>query len=101
MNPPYSDAVPPWVQLLILVVHLPAGFALGVAYFHSLWWMVRRLDGEGRVVTAVAVLAGRLVLLGGLLALASLQGALPLLLAALGVLIARPVVMRRVQGAAA
>jgi hypothetical protein len=40
---------------------------------------------------------GRFVLLGGLLTLASFEGALPLLLMALGVLIARPVVMRHVK----
>lgn len=101
MNPPYFDAVPPWARLLILLLHLPAGFALGVVYFHSLWWTIRRLDGDGRVGTVVAVMAGRLAVVGGLLALASLEGALPLLLAALGVLIARPLVMRRVQGKAA
>ena len=40
---------------------------------------------------------GRFALLGVLLTLASLEGALPLLVMALGVLIARSVVMRRVR----
>ena len=39
---------------------------------------------------------GRFALLGGLLTLASLEGAPPLLAMALGVLVARVVVMRRV-----
>jgi hypothetical protein len=43
---------------------------------------------------------GRFVLLGGLLTLASLEGALPLLMAALGVLIARSTIMHRVREAA-
>jgi hypothetical protein len=43
---------------------------------------------------------GRYALLGGLLTLASLEGALPLLMMALGVLIARSVVVRRVREAA-
>jgi hypothetical protein len=43
----------------------------------------------------VAVILGRFVLLGGALMLTSWQGALPLLLTALGVFIARAVVMRR------
>ena len=43
---------------------------------------------------------GRFVLLGGLLALASLEGALPLLMMALGVLIGRAIVMRNTREAA-
>jgi hypothetical protein len=39
---------------------------------------------------------GRFVILGVVLTLASLEGALPLLLMALGVLIARSVVVRRI-----
>ena len=43
---------------------------------------------------------GRFILLGGLLMLASLEGALPLLVMALGVLIARSAVMRTIRQAA-
>jgi hypothetical protein len=43
---------------------------------------------------------GRLVLMGGVLTLASLEGALPLLIMALGVLVARFAVMNRVRRAA-
>jgi hypothetical protein len=43
---------------------------------------------------------GRFVLLGGLLVLASLEGALPLLVMTLGVLAARFAVLRRLLGAA-
>ena len=43
---------------------------------------------------------GRFALLGGLLTLASLEGALPLLAMALGVFIARFAVMRRIREAA-
>ena len=50
----------------------------------------------GRATTTVALMIGRFALLGGLLALASLEGALPLLVMALGVFIARSAVMRRV-----
>ena len=52
------------------------------------------------MTTAIALGLGRFILLGGLLALAALEGALPLLAMALGVLIARPMVMRRVREAA-
>lgn len=78
-----------------LALNLAAGFGLGTAYFNNLRWTSDRLaTGRGAAVT-VAVILGRFVLLGGALMLASWQGALPLLLTALGVFIARAVVMRR------
>ena len=80
--------------------HLAAGIVLGVLYFRSLWWNARRFTGGGRATTTIALMIGRFALLGGLLTLASLEGALPLLVMALGVLIARSVVMRRVREAA-
>ena len=49
---------------------------------------------------AIAATIGRFVLLGGVLALASLQGAAPLLAMALGILIARSAVIGRVREAA-
>ena len=73
---------------------------LGVLYFRGLWWNARRFAAGGRATTTIALMIGRFVLLGGLLTLASLEGALPLLVMALGVLIARSVVMRRVREAA-
>ena len=93
------DVLPPWALYLSLAAHLAAGIALGVVYFCSLWWNARRFAAGGRAITAVALMIGRFVLLGGLLTLASLEGALPLLMMALGVLIARPVVIRRVREA--
>ena len=95
MSFPLFDTPPTWAQLLNLAVHLAAGIALGILYFRSLWWNVSRLTGDGRVVTTIALTAGRFVLLGGLLTLASLEGALPLLALALGLFIGRSVVMRR------
>jgi hypothetical protein len=52
------------------------------------------------MVTTIALIVGRFVLLGGGLALTSLEGALPLLLTALGVVLARFAIMRRVREAA-
>jgi F1F0 ATPase subunit 2 len=83
--------------LLSLTAHLAAGIVLGVIYFRSLWWNARRFAEGGRVATTVAVLIGRFVILGAVLTLASLEGALPLLLMALGVLIARSVIMREIR----
>ena len=93
------DTLPPWAGLLSLAAHLAVGIALGIFFFRSLWWNARRFAAGGRAITAVALMIGRFALLGGLLTLASLEGALPLLMMALGVLIARPVVIRRVRDA--
>ena len=93
------DVLSPWGVLLSLLAHFAAGIVLGLFYFRTLWWNVRRLAAGGRTIAAVALMIGRLALLGILLTLASLEGALPLLMMALGVLIARQVVIRRVREA--
>jgi F1F0 ATPase subunit 2 len=89
--------LPTWAMLLSLAAHFVAGVLLGLFYFRSLWWNARRFTGGGHLATTIAVMVGRFVLLGGLLTLASLEGALPLLVMALGILIARSFVMRRIQ----
>ncbi len=89
------DTLPAWAMAASLAAHLAAGMALGAVYFNAVWWNASLLAHGGRVRIAVGLIVGRLALLGGLLALASLEGALPLLAMALGVLIARPVIMRR------
>jgi F1F0 ATPase subunit 2 len=94
------DDLPALGRLLSLPAHLAAGIVLGVVYFRSLWWNARLFALGGRAAMTVAVMIGRFALLGGLLTLASLEGALPLLVMAFGVLIARCAVMRRVQKAA-
>jgi F1F0 ATPase subunit 2 len=87
--------LPVWGMAVSLAIHLAAGIGLGIAYFSAVWWNARLFALGGRASTTIALTIGRLVVLGGLLALASLEGALPLLAMALGVLIARPLVMRR------
>src|SRR5579871_5858562 len=77
-----------------------AGLLLGALYFRSIWWSARRF-AEGRSMTTVILLSlARLAMLGGLLALASLQGALPLLAMAAGIVAIRPLMMRRLHEAA-
>jgi F1F0 ATPase subunit 2 len=88
--------LPAWVTCFSLAAHLAAGIVIGVLYFRSLWWNTRRSTSGGHVSTTIAVMVGRFAILGVILTLASLEGALPLLLMALGVVIARPVVMRRI-----
>ncbi len=86
-----------WRLLPELALCLAAGLGAGVLYFRSLFWSVQRFAHGGRATPAIALGLLRFALLGGLLALAATQGALPLLAAALGVLIARALVARRVR----
>ena len=84
-----------WAILPVLAACLAAGIAIGTVYFRSVWQTARLLDGSGNARRAVALTAGRFVLLGSALFLASLLGAAPLLAVAAGVLMARFAVMRR------
>jgi F1F0 ATPase subunit 2 len=90
------DRLPSWAMTLSIGGHLAAGILLGLLYFRAVWWDARRFALGGRATTTIALMIGRFTALGGLLILASLEGALPLLVMALGVLIARSVVMRSV-----
>ncbi len=94
------DGLPTWAVPLGLAAHLAAGIGLGALYFQALWWNTQRFAAGGRVTTAAALTIGRFALLGGVLFLASQEGALPLLAMALGILVARAGVMRRVRRAA-
>jgi F1F0 ATPase subunit 2 len=85
------------VTVLILVLHLGGGAAIGALYFGSLWWNARLFEQAGRLRTLLASMAARFALLGGVLLAASLEGAMPLLATALGVLLARAAVLRRVR----
>jgi F1F0 ATPase subunit 2 len=94
------DHLPAWVMVLGLFVHFAAGIMIGVLYFRTLWWNTRQFALGGRATTMIALMIGRFVVLGGVLAFASLEGAVPLLAMALGILIARFAVMRRVRAVA-
>ena len=87
-------------MLLGLAAHGAAGFVLGILYFRGLWWNARLFGRGGHLPVSVALMIGRFALIGGLLTLASLEGALPLLAMTLGVLIARFRVMRTIRMAA-
>jgi F1F0 ATPase subunit 2 len=89
-----------WTMVAGLAAYLAAGIVLGILYFRGLWWNARLFARAGHLPTGIVLMVGRFVLLGGLLTLASLQGALPLLVMALGVFIARFAVMRRAWAAA-
>jgi len=83
----------------ILALWLLGGWVLGLIYFR----LVRHsadllLSGRrGAPLFGVALVLARLAVLGGVLILAALQGAGPLLAASLGLLIGRWWMMRRVR----
>jgi F1F0 ATPase subunit 2 len=99
MNFPTFSGQPPWTMILILTGYLTAGIALGMLYFRGLWWNARLFAGASHLTASVALMIGRFVILAGFLTLASLEGVLPLLVMALGILVARAGVMRRARSA--
>lgn len=80
-----------------LAAHFALGLAFGTLYFVGLWWNAGLLANDASRPAAIGLGIGRFVLLAGVLTLTSLEGALPLLLTALGVLAARPLVMLRIK----
>ena len=70
------------------------GMLLGFAHFGSLWWNTRLYTG-GSGIRALAMQVLRLILLAGVLTGLAHLGALPLLAAALGLLVARSLILRR------
>jgi F1F0 ATPase subunit 2 len=90
------DSLPIGAMPIGIAAHLVAGGGIGMLYFRGLWWNASLLSQGGRTAAAIMLLVGRFALLGGVLTLASLEGALPLLMTALGVLIGRSAVMRSV-----
>jgi F1F0 ATPase subunit 2 len=85
---------------LLLALHaaigLVAGFAVGIVHFGSLWLNARMFTRSSRLTAAFALQLGRFVILIAVCVGLARLGALPLLLGALGLLIARGVILRRV-----
>jgi hypothetical protein len=90
------DGLPVVALPIVLAAHLVAGAGVGVLFFRGLWWNARLIVDGGRVSTSVALIVGRLLLIGALLTLAALEGAAPLLVTALGVFFGRFFVMRAI-----
>jgi F1F0 ATPase subunit 2 len=82
------------MTVLETLFYLALGFAAGTLFFALLHWNTRLYMRGGSVAFAVALQGVRVVSVGGVLVLIALLGALPLLLTALGLLIARAVVLR-------
>jgi hypothetical protein len=87
---------PGWA-LLVSVSHLAAGTGFGLLYFHAMWRSVRFLAGGTALKAAVIAMAARFAILSGVLVLTSLEGAVPLLATALGVMAGRFLVIRGVR----
>ncbi|MCF4167603.1 ATP synthase subunit I [Zavarzinia compransoris] len=87
----------PLLTVLVLVAALVGGVLAGVLYFKGLLWQVRRYSAGGRLPSLLGLMALRFLLLAGMLGAAAFAGALPLLVAVLGVMAGRFLVMRRVR----
>jgi hypothetical protein len=90
------EGLPVGAMPIGVAAHLIAGGGVGILYFRGLRWNASLLSQGGRTAAAIILMVGRFALLAGMLTLASLEGALPLLVTALGVLIGRSAVMRSV-----
>jgi F1F0 ATPase subunit 2 len=82
---------------LSLTAHLLAGIATGLLHVRTLWWNTRRFAQGGRAMATAALMVARFVMLGSVLLLASLDGALPLLAMALGTFGSRMLEIRKFQ----
>jgi F1F0 ATPase subunit 2 len=74
-----------------------AGFFVGIPYFASLWWNTR-LFTTGSAGKAIALQLGRIAVAVAVLILLARLGVVTLLSAALGFMVARPVVLRHFGG---
>jgi len=79
---------------MIMVFWLLVGLLGGITHFALLRWNTRLYLGGSSVALAVGVQAVRLAAIALLLAFAAWHGAWPLLVAALGVVLARPLTVR-------
>ncbi len=76
---------------------LAVGGLLGLFHFGALWWNVGYL-ANGSVLRALVVQLLRFAVLAGALYGVAQLGALVLLSAAIGILVARSLILRRVKG---
>jgi F1F0 ATPase subunit 2 len=93
-EPAREETIVSTTLLLHALLGLAAGMALGLAHFASLAWNTR-LYVKGGAARALTVQLLRLALLALAFAWLARSGALPLLAGALGLLLARRLVLRR------
>ncbi|CAN5678223.1 hypothetical protein BH11PSE1_BH11PSE1_13110 [soil metagenome] len=94
------DVLPVWARLLSLALNLLVGAGLGAIHFGGLRRAAEMITGERSVLRILGLLIGRWVLLGAGLALGAVQGGGPVVVMALGVLVARHVIVRRAKAVA-
>jgi len=91
-------------QFLSLLLHsgvgLLAGMAVGLAHFATLWWNTRLFTGSGSIFAAFGLQLGRFAMVVAVFFGLAKFGALPLLAGALGLLLARHIVIKRIGGVA-
>lgn len=81
--------------------YLMIGLIVGGVYFTAMWWSAELFASGGRVPLAITLVTGRFALIVTVLGLiATRGGALPLLITALGVVVARFVAVRRIRALA-
>jgi hypothetical protein len=80
--------------MILDIDFIALGLLAGTLHFSLLRWNTSLYARPDRIGVGAALQVVRIGVLAGLLVVAARQGALPLLLMALGVLVARPVVMR-------
>jgi F1F0 ATPase subunit 2 len=81
------------MTMLAATLFLSLGFLAGALFFALLRWNVSVYMRGGSAAFALTLQVVRIAAAGGLLVVTALHGTLPLLLTALGLLIARPVVL--------
>jgi hypothetical protein len=82
------------MNALVLAGFLVFGFAVGMLHFTLLRWNTALFLRRGALLEALVLTLLRFAATGGALFLAVLYGALPLLFAAFGVVLARPFARR-------
>jgi len=81
------------VRVPLLVLHLAIGIGVGVLHFRAIRESARQLVEAGNVRRVAALTVGRLAVTGAVLIIAALEGALPLVAAAAGLMIGRQAVL--------
>ncbi len=83
-------------DLALAVGWLAAGMVIGAVHFLSLRWNVRMLTAGRSLLPVVVVQLSRFAAMAAVLAVIALSfGAVPLLTATLGILVARTVIVRK------
>lgn len=89
------NSLPLWAKLPDLLLHLAVGYAIGRLYFHAVWQSAHLFVAHAAAAIGWTVL--RFGLLACALTLTAFEGALPLLVMASGIFLARFGWMRRAR----